>query len=287
MKKIFALFIAVALFHLPAYSIDTDPLDFVAGAPGVSVLGLYYGNWYSSQQYFDGSQVGNNSIHSTYAVGNFVRFHNVGGYVLGTKIVIPVSNLNVLSPNGAASSGSGIGDPMLVFPLWLVNKPEKRTYFGIVPYLKLPLGQYDKNRVSPGENRFALTLQPGFSTGLTEKLSLDLVGDVQFFGKNNDIAGEDGDLELERKPLFSMQGHLNYELGPGFHLSIGAYKYIGGETKISGVSQSNRTDTNTVIAGFAYWITQRDNISFQYRTDVSAQNGAKFNGLQIRYLHAF
>nr|AGS53094.1 conserved hypothetical protein [uncultured bacterium contig00036] len=287
MKRVFVLsFIVVALFHLPAYSIDTDPLDFVAGGPGTGVLGLYFGDWNSSQQYFDGSLIGNNSISSNYVVGTYVWFHNVGGRVVGTKIVIPVSNVSVFSQDGGTVSGSGVGDPTLVFPIWLVNKPEKRTYFGVIPRFQLPLGQYDKNNpINPGANRFTFALQPGFTTGLgTKKVSLDLVGDMQFFGKNNDLAGGGS---LEQKPLFSMQTHLNYELGPGFTASIGAYKYIGGETKTGEEWNKDRTNTNTVIASLGYWITKQDNFQFQYRADVSPQNGAGFTGIQIRYLHVF
>lgn len=274
-----------ALAQSPAYAIDTDPLDFVAPKAGVSVLGLYYGDWQSDKQYSRGNQVGSNAIDLDYGVATYVKFHDVAGYVVGTKIVIPVSHLEVSTPGGTHFSGSGIGDPTFVFPAWFYSKPETRTHFGIATRIQVPWGKYDKNAaINPGANRYTFVLQPGFTTGLTEKLSWDLVGDAQFFGKNDDIAGGGS---LEQKPLYSLQTHLTYSIVPGLDASIGAYKYVGGETRTRGVNNGDRTDTTTAIASLGYWFTGADNFLVQYRRDTSVENGAKFDGLQLRYLHVF
>lgn len=276
---------AAALIQAPAYAIDTDPLDYVAPKAGIGVLGLYYGNWQSDKQYSKGSQVASNSIDLNYGVGTYVKFHDVAGYVVGTKIVVPVSHLKVSTPGGANVSGSGIGDPTFVFPVWLYSNAKTRTHFAITPRIQVPIGKYDKNAaINPGGNRYTFVLQPGFTTGLTEKISWDLVGDVQLFGKNDDIAGGGS---LEQKALYSLQTHLTYAIKPGLEASIGAYKYIGGETKTRGVNDGNRTDTTTAIASLGYWATATDNFLVQYRSDTSVENGAKFNGIQLRYLHVF
>lgn len=269
---------------LPAHAIDTDPLDYVAPKPGVSVLGLYYGDWSSNIQRANGAAAAANTIDLNYGVATFVKFFDLAGYVAGAKIVLPATNLRVTATGGVTSSGSGLGDPTLVFPVWLVNKPESRTYFAVTPRLQLPLGSYDKNKISPGANRWTFALQPGFTTGLSDKWSLDLVGDVQVFGKNDDIVGGGSS---KQKALYSLQTHLTYTLHPGLNVSIGAYKYVGGETSTRGVSNKDRVNTTTVIAGFDDWITKSDNLSFQYRTDTSVRNGAEFDGFQFRYLHAF
>lgn len=288
MKKaniIARIVLAAACAHaLPALAIDTDPLDYVSPRAGVSVLGLYYGDWSSSAQRAAGTAAANSTIDLNYGVATFVRFFDVGGYIAGAKIVLPATNLRVAGPAGATSSGSGLGDPTLVFPVWLVSKPESRTYFCVTPRLQLPLGSYDKNKISPGANRWTFALQPGFSTGLTERLSLDLVGDVQAFGKNDDIAGGGS---AQQKALYSLQTHLTYALHPGLNASIGAYKYAGGATRTRGVDNHDRVNTTTLIGGVDYWITKSDNLSFQYRTDTSVKNGAEFDGFQFRYLHAF
>lgn len=283
-RTISALALAAAA-QAPAYAIDTDPLDFVAPKAGVSVLGLYYGNWQSDKQYSQGKQVGSNSIDLNYGVATYVKFHEVAGYVVGTKIVVPVSNLEVSPPGGGHVSGSGVGDPTFVFPVWFYSNSVTRTHFGVATRVQVPWGKYDKNAaINPGANRYTFVVQPGFTTGLTEKLSLDLVGDAQFFGENNDIAGGGS---LEQKPLYSLQTHLTYSIVPGLDASIGAYKYVGGETKTRGINNGDRTDTTTAIASLGYWFTGTDNLLVQYRQDTAVENGAKFNGLQLRYLHVF
>jgi hypothetical protein len=276
--------IAALLASVPARAIDTDPLDFVAPPPGVDVAAIYYGNWSSARQYGKGSPAGEANVHSNYGVLTYVHFFDVFGAVAGAKVVVPASHVDVTTPGGATSSGEGIGDPTLVFPVWLVNRPASRTYFAVIPRIQLPLGAYDKRRISPGGNRFTYALQPGFTTGLTEKLSLDVVGDVQVFGKNGDIAGGGS---TSQKPLFSLQSHVTYDVGGGLGASVGGYQYWGGETSTRGVSNGDRVQTTTVIAGLNYWATKSTSLQFQYRTDVAVENGPKFNGFQFRFLSVF
>lgn len=274
--------LAAALAASPARAIDTDPLDFVAPPAGVSVAALYFGDWTSSSQYAKGKSVGDRSIDSRYGVLTLVRFFDVAGLVAGAKVVLPASQTTV-STGTSTVSGSGAGDPTLVLPVWLYQRASSRTYFAVVPRLQLPLGAYHAARVSPGSNRFTYALQPGFTTGLTEKLSLDLVADVQAFGKNTSAAGG----TLEQAPLFSVQTHLTYELAPGLGASVGAYQYLGGRTRTAGVSNHDAVQTTTAIAGLNYWVTKATSLQFQYRSDVAVENGARFNGFQFRFLSAF
>lgn len=278
--------IAASVSAVPAHAIDTDPYDFVAPKPGVAVTALYYGDIDSNSQYANGVKAGTNNIKANWLSAAFVKFHDVGGYVVGTKVVLPTTSTTVApNPLGATVSGSGIGDPILVAPVWLVNKPESSTYFAVIPYLQVPLGSYDKNQaINPGQNRWKFAIQPGLSTALTDKVTLDLVGDAQFFGKNSDIVGGGN---FEQKPLYSIQSHLTYKLSDGFDISLGGYKYHGGETRTRGISGNDKTNTTTLIGTLGYWVNPSTNLQFQYRSDTSVQNGAKFNGIQLRFLHAY
>lgn len=276
-------FAALNLTSSPARAIDTDPLDFVAPPPGVSVLALYYGGWKSDRQYSHDAKVAENDIDLNYGVLTSIKFYDVGGYTFGTKIVLPVSDLSVATPSGTLS-GSGFGDPTFVFPFWLVNKPASRTYFGLIPRFQVPLGDYDRNRPSAGANRYTYALQAGLSTGLSKDVTLDVVGDVQTFGDNNDILGGG---HLEQDALYSLQTHLTYDILPGLSASIGGYWYFGGETKVRGVSNDDRTNTTTIIGSLGYWLSKSDNLLVQYRTDTEVENGAKFQGVQARYLRVF
>lgn len=273
-----------ALVVAPAAAIDTDPLDYVAPPAGLSATALYYGDWSSSSQYASGSATSSTHIQSTYGVLTYARFVDVFGFVAGAKVVVPAVSVTTAAPTGGGASGSGIGDPTIVFPVWLYSRPSSRTHFAVTPRIQLPLGAYDKDQLSAGENRFTYALQPGFTTGLTESLSLDVVGDVQLFGRNADIVGGGS---ATRSPLFSLQTHLTYELSPGFSASVGGYQYWGGATEIRGVSSSRSARTTTAVAGLNYWVTKTTSLQFQYRTDAVVENGPKFDGFQFRFLTVF
>ena len=273
--------IAAAISALSAHAIDTDPYDFGAPAPGVAVAALYHGNIASSSQYSNGVKAGSNNIQASWLSSAFVKFHDVGGHIVGTKLVIPTTSTTV-SPNpaGATASGAGVGDPILVAPVWLSSQGAK-TSIAVIPYLQLPLGGYDKNAaINPGQNRWRFAIQPGISTPLTDKVTLDVVGDAQLFGKNSDT-------NLEQKPLYSLQSHVSYKLASDLALSLGGYKYLGGETKTNGVNANDRTNTTTLIGSLGYWVNASTNLQFQYRKDTAVANGAKFSGVQFRFLHAY
>jgi hypothetical protein len=54
-------------------------------------------------------------------------------------------------------SASGLGDPILAAPVWLVNNSS--TTFALVPYLYVPAGSYDAGRtLNVGENRWKFDL---------------------------------------------------------------------------------------------------------------------------------
>lgn len=278
-KSLFAL---LSISATSAYAIDTDPYDFGAPAAGVAVTAAYYGDISSSSQYSNSTKATANNINAKWLSTAFVKFHDVGGYVVGTKLVLPTTSTTV-SPNpvDATVSSSGVGDPILVAPVWLSN-PGAKTSVAVIPYLQLPLGNYDKSAtaISPGQNRWKFAVQPGVSTPLTDKITLDVVGDVQFFGKNSDT-------NLEQKPLFSAQSHVSYKLASDLSVSLGGYKYLGGETKTNGVNGKDRKNTTTLLGSLGYWVNPSTNLQFQYRTDTSVANGAKFSGVQFRFLHAY
>lgn len=276
--------ITTLLFAQSGLAINTDPFDYVPAAPGTTLAAIYYSNNASSEQYAGGSKSATNSIKSDVGIARFVHYTEIGGFTVAPQILLPAVSVTV-NGGGSGLSTSGISDPIIAAPFWFVNRPQERTYFAVTPYLHLPIGSYDRNQaLNPGDNRWKLTIQPGLSLGLGEKFTFDLIGDVQFFADNNDLGGGGS---LEQKPLFSIQPQITYQLGEGLTASLGGYHYWGGETKLRGIDQNDKTQTTTVLGTLAYWFTKKDNLQLQYRDDVSVENGAKTNGFQFRFIHVF
>lgn len=275
----------LALAAGPAVAgINTDPLDYVPAPAGTTLAAIYYQNNHSSSQYANGRQVGQSSIQSDVGIARFVHYTELAGFRIAPQVLLPAVSVEV-SGQGNTLSTDGISDPILGLPVWLVNRPEQRLYFAVTPYLHLPLGRYNSNRaLNPGDNRWKFTLQGGLSVGLGEKTTLDVIGDAQWFGDNRDIAGGG---RLEQKALYSLQPQLTYQFAPGLTGSLGAYHVWGGASQVRGVDQHDRTRTTTALGTLSYWLGKTDNLQFQYRADTEVKNGAKTNGLQLRFLHVF
>ncbi|MHA4899871.1 transporter, partial [Enterococcus faecium] len=83
----------------------------------------------------------------------------------------------------------------------------------ITPFLFLPTGGYDKNKaLNLGENRWKLALQGGFITGLSDKLLLDVIGDVTVYGKNSEFGASNASMKQDAS--FQLQTFLRYNLTP-------------------------------------------------------------------------
>lgn len=283
--KLLSAAVWLALAAGPAVAgINTDPLDYVPAPAGTTLAAIYYQNNHSSSQYADGRQVAQNSIQADVGIARFVHYTELAGFRIAPQVLLPAVSVEV-GGKGNTVSADGISDPILGLPVWLVNRPEQRLYFAVTPYLHLPLGRYNSNRaLNPGDNRWKFTLQGGLSVGLGEKTTLDVIGDAQWFGDNRDIAGGG---HLEQKALYSLQPQLTYQLAPGLTSSLGVYHVWGGASQVRGVDQHDRTRTTTALGTLSYWLGKTDNLQFQYRVDTEVKNGAKTNGLQLRFLHVF
>lgn len=267
-----------------ALAIDTDPLDYVPAPAGTNLAVLYLYGLASDKQYYKSEKVGNSDLRANSGLLRAARFFAVAGFRLNANVMIPYHDLT-LDDHRRSIGASGLGDPLLAGALWLVNRPQSRTYFAIGNYLQFPLGNYDKNRgLNPGQNRYSYTIQPALSLGLGKRATLDLVTDAQFFSANRDIAGGG---QLERAPLFSVQVHLTQPVTQKFSVSIGGYHYFGGETTIRGGNQHDSARNTTGIVTLSYWALKNANVQFQYRRDTQIQNGAAMDGYQLRLLYLF
>ena len=171
--------------------------------------------------------------------------------------------------------------------VWLVNQPKTNTYFGITPFLYVPTGNYDKDdSLNIGENRWKFALQAGYITGLTDKLALDLAGDVTLYGKNDKYGSSEATLKQDAS--VQLQGFLRYQLLQNWDLRGGLSYTFGGETKIDGVSQDDRTKTLKMQVGTAWFLLPTLQLMANYGRDLDVENGFKeANRVNLRVLTVF
>jgi hypothetical protein len=285
--QVLALAIA-ALFASNASAFDVDAGDYTALPAGTTLAAAYY--QYASRDaiYANGNRLpGSNRLDSDVGILRGVHYMNVGGYIIDPQFLLPFGSLQGKDSLASLGQESGVGDLILATTLWLVNKPESSTYFGITPFLQLPTGDYDRNRaLNLGENRWRLTLQGGYITPLADKLLLDVIGDVTFYGKNDDFGP--GSARMTQKAQYQLQTHLRYNLTSAWDIRLGISHVAGGETEIGDVAQNNRQRTTKFTVGSGYFITPTLQLLANYGRDIAVENGFREeNRLNLRLLTLF
>jgi hypothetical protein len=271
-----------------ASAIDVDAGDYTALPAGTTLAAIYYQNASRDALYANGHRLaGDNRLDSNVGILRGVHYLNVGGYIIDPQFLLPFGSLEGKGDLSGLGRESGVGDLILASTLWLVNKPESGTYFGLTPYLILPTGSYDRNRaLNLGENRWRLTLQAGFITPLADKLLLDVIGDVTYFGKNDDFGATSA--TLKQKAQYQFQSALRYNLTPRWDVRLGLSYVNGGETEVNNVSRDDRQRTSKFTVGSGYFITPTLQLLANYGRDMAVDNGFREeNRFNLRLLTLF
>lgn len=285
--KIMALVLG-GLFASSASAFDVDAGDYTALPAGTTLAAVYYQHASRDALYAGGNKLpGSNRLDSDVGILRGVHFMNVGGFIIDPQFLLPFGSLKGKDSLASLGQETGVGDLVLASTLWLVNKPETSTYFGITPFLQLPTGDYDKNRaLNLGENRWRLTLQGGYITRLADKLLLDVIGDVTVYGKNDAFGPSSA--KMTQKAQYQLQTHLRYNLSPSWDVRLGLSHVAGGETEVNNVAQSDRQRTTKFTVGSAYFITPTVQVLANYGRDASVENGFREeNRLNLRLLTLF
>jgi hypothetical protein len=285
-----ALLQLLATFTPLAHALDNDADDYSAGAlpAGTNLALLYYQHVERNKVFGNGERVGNGDLTSDVGIFRLVRFVKVGPFIADPQILLPFGRLKASNELSALGDTSGVGDPIITATFWLLNKPEEGKFFGITPAVYVPIGTYDRNKaLNLGEHRWRYLLQAGYVTPLfTKDLSLQLVGDVTLFGRNNDFGP--ASQSLSQRPLYQLQAWLKYTINPSFDVRFGVSHFTGGRTEVDGVSNENRIRTTNFKIGGAWNFAPGWNLAVHYGRDLSVHNGLEeSNRLNVRLLKAF
>lgn len=283
-----SLFGLLGSLSFGALGIDVDAGDYTALPEGTN-LGMLYGQHAERNAlYADGHKAPIDAgLNSNIGILRGVHFTKIGDYIVDPQFLLPFGNLQAKDDLSALGSDSGTGDLILAATVWLLNEPEKRRYFGITPFVYVPTGSYDRNRaINLGENRWKFALQAGYITGLTEKLTLDLIGDVTFFGHNNDYGSES--VTQKQDPLFQGQAFLRYHFTDRFDARAGISKLWGGESSINGSDMDDKPGTSKFTVGTSYFVTPSTQLMVNYGEDIAIDNGFEEDRrINLRVLQVF
>lgn len=271
-----------------ARAIDVDAGDSTPMPAGTDLGLLYYQHVERREFYKDGhKQPGNARLDSDIGILRAVHFMKLGQFTIDPQVLLPFGQFKGKDDSSGLGEADGIGDLILTSTIWVVEQPQHRTYLGITPFLYVPTGNYDRNDpLNLGENRWKTALMAGFIQGLGDRWWFDLYSDVTWFGRNDDATA--AGLTLRQCNLYQTQAFIRFNLTPILDLRAGYSESWGGDTRLDGVSQHDRIETNKYTFGAAWFPVPTTQIILNYGRDLSVENGFKENDrINLRLMQVF
>ncbi|MFJ7441249.1 transporter [Methylorubrum thiocyanatum] len=273
-------------------ALDVDPGDYTALPPGTSAF-IMYGN-YAQRNSINVVGVGDINqgyqLDSAVGIARFVHWMDIAGITVDPQVLIPFGSLyNGRLGGSRVASSSGFGNPILAATAWLVNKPDPvySTYFGITPFLTLPLGKYDRDAaVNIGSDVFQATLQAGLIQGIAPKFHVDLIGDVTF-STDSRVAGP-GRQYLTRDASYQAQSYLRYALTDKISLAVGHSYTFGGDQYVGGIKNGLRTEGHQIRGVVQAFLDPTLQIQVAAFHDFGVKGGFEQDfGVKVRLLKVF
>lgn len=277
-----------AAWAFPARALDVDAGDYTALPPGTNLGVLYLQHAERKKLYSNGDAVLSNArLDSDVGILRGVHYTTLGGYTVDPQFLLPFGRLDAGGDIAALGDRTGIADLIVAMTVWVHNDPKNKSYFGITPFIWLPTGSYDKDRpLNLGENRWKAALQFGYITPLSDKVTLDLVGDATWYGENDEFGPTRA--SLKQDVSYQVQTHFRYHINQATHLGFLYSHTWGGETEVDGVKQDDRLNNGKVAVSVGHFFTPTMQGQAALGRDVKVESGFKEDWrLNLRLLKVF
>lgn len=192
----------------------------------------------------------------------------------------------------SATTRNGFGDPLLRVSMILIGSPplkpsefvkqEKEKFkLGVFLRLRVPLGQYDPNKlINLGANRWAFKTGVASSYTVKKKLIFEAHLNSWFFTKNTNFNGGNSS---QQDPIYGIQFHTGYVFKPGVWIAGSLGKTYGGKTEINNVEQEIDFDNSRFGLTFAYRVFKGHSLKAVYTDGFSTRAGTDFNTFLLAY----
>jgi len=287
-------FISLALWMLlaiPAIAHAVNSRDYIPLPQNTFLFCTYFKHISANSLFSNGKKVSNDFnftenlgiLRPVYYTTIGKALYGDGGLTIDPQALIPFgeAHLDGEAVAGKQFSASGIADPTVFATFWLVNAPKEKLWVGFSPYVSLPLGDFDKNRVlNLGNNRWAFKPELGIVKGFGEKTYLDVILNGEFYTKNNDI-------QKTQDPLFGAEVHLSYDINKQWYASMDYFYSYGGESKLGSDWQKDGANNHGLGLSLFWLINSNHQLMVEYRDDFSVKNGPGTNTFGVRWAYFF
>jgi hypothetical protein len=164
--------------------------------------------------------------------------------------------------------------------LWTLADMAKGEHLGWSLFFTAPTGS-DKNQgFALSNNRWATDLQVGYIRKLSDKWTIDLIGETEFYQDQRDT-------KASKDPLLQAHGHLRYHLSDATYVAATYRHAWGTKEKLDGAEIAGSKNNGTAMLTWASFVDKQWQVQLQYTQDVKVEEGPKISGVQARVLYAY
>jgi hypothetical protein len=189
---------------------------------------------------------------------------------------------------------SGVGDVKARISLNLLGSPalklkdyysyKQDTIVGVSLQVTAPTGKYEKDKlINIGRNIWAAKLGVGVSKALG-KFTVEFLSDAEFYTTNYDFYGS---TKKDTDPIYSVQGHLIYNIKRGMWVALNSNYYWGGNSYVDGVSKDTGLRNSRLGFVFAIPINKQNSIKLNASDGVSTRTGTDFTTAMLFWQYRF
>lgn len=269
-----------------SHALEVQPGDFEILPDGKSLALLYYTHTQGNQFYQSGEKLSNHAELSTdIGLARFIHtIHPVENLSFEPQVILPFGQVKGSEDIAALGKASGVGDVIIGMPIKYALSPANTV--SVAPFISIPSGSYHQNKaLNLGENRWSTTVQTAWLHHFDQRFTLENILDATVYSDNDRYSGQS--LNLEQDPKYEYQLYLRYNLSPITAFGIGGGWISGGETKLDGVGQNDKTNTTYAKITASHFFTPHFQTNFTIGRDLKVEQGVKQNldvTLRLGYL---
>lgn len=269
--------------------------DYIPAPAGTDLYINYFIHLEGDEFNVNGTSIGDSDLTVDVGLLRMVHYMDFFGMIIDPQFILPVGSVD-LNLGGAGSpfdqNNITVGDPLITATFWVLNDPESKQWFGITPFITVPIGSYDEDKplgsLGIAENRWEFSPQFGYTKGFGDTgIYFESWFEFTIFGDNDEFtfAGVDGELETDTE--YSGQLMLSYDLTPTTVIAARYLHLWGGAQTFNGALFGADKDQHEISFMVEQWVSPRDQIMLEFSTDIDVENGPETSFFQFRYVHVF
>lgn len=273
---------------LTAQAAEVAPGDYDQFPTNATIGLLYYQHARTDNLYANGHKASSDfDVRSDIGILRLLHVYALTDRLtVDPQFLLPFGRVAGHGDASPLGDSNGIGD-LILAPAFKYRLNDAGDVLAFTPYLYVPTGEYDNEEgLNLGEHRWKLDLQSAYVKRFGEKWAVDMVGDVIWYGDNNDYGADS--VRREQQVSYSAQLMGRYMPTPQTAFAVGVGHNWGGENSVDGVHQDDETRTTYLRLSATTFVSPRDQLQLQLGRDLSVENGPLEDmRVNLRYAHVF